>query len=163
MTNKNSSSIVGQRFIVPYSSSSPAGSKDYRYCYWSLKDVITLSAPEPFFTNDIMLVKEVNTETNTIYLESCGHSLSELSSSDTIPCMLVLVSNDIPLDEDEDYTFSYQGCEHILHFYTTENGNKIYSFALKVNSLVASVRGYCSRNRNNISFQVFCSQDKEQD
>jgi hypothetical protein len=149
--NIQNSCIVGQQFIVPYSSSLTGNNQDHRYCYWSLKDAITLSSLTQFYANDIMTIKDINIEDRIISLEPFNGELVGYT-----PSILILASNDIPLDENEDYSFVYQGCDCILQFATAEGGNKIYSFALKVNSAVATVKGYCNLNKNRINLQVFC-------
>ena len=83
---------------------------------------MTIESPFSFKSGDIVEILKTDSETNTIYV--CPSSETRTNVS------LLVVSNDIPVDSETRYNFSFHNCELLHSFEATKSSNRIYTFAV---------------------------------
>lgn len=137
-------------FTTPYSATSFSNGK-WSYQYWSLRVSITLVSTRRFFAGDIVKISSIDEENRVITIDAAE---AEIVNPNQHPS-LILVSNDIPLEEDDTYQFWYYGCERVVSFESKDQGNKIYTFALLVKESNACIKAYCRESKTRLSFQIF--------
>lgn len=131
--------------VLPYSYTQFNG-KLYSYHYWSLKDSIIISSEYPFSAGDIVDVVAVDEEKRVVTVRPATNREAKRT--------LLILSNDIPLGGDSDYRFWFDGCEPLVQHESTNEGNKIYSFVVLVDSENASIKGYNRCLDTRIQFQI---------
>lgn len=114
---------------IPYNSVATAN-RCHKFRFWSLDTCLTIESPFSFQANDVVEILKVDTETNTIYV--CPNSEARTNLS------LLIVSNDIPVDSDTKFNFSFINCELLHSFEATKSNNRIYTFAVLAPSEVQS-------------------------
>lgn len=102
-----------------------------------------------------MRLISVDEDKRVIHIEPAQEVSENLNSFDS----LILISNDIPLSEQDEYVFWYYGCNLLVHFESKDQKNKIYTFALLIQDESACIKAFCRESKSRISFQIF--NDKE--
>lgn len=139
MTTLNSS------IVLPYSHTQYNG-KHYSYYYWSLKDSIVILSEYPFSAGDIVDVVDVDVVNRVITVQPATNRESNRT--------LLILSNDIPLGEESDYRFWFDNCDPLIQHESVNDGNKIYSFVVIVNSENACIKGYNRSLDTRVQFQI---------
>lgn len=136
----------GTKFIIPYNSHCSV-SGNWVYSYWGPHSSTIISSSDEFKSGDAMKLVKLDYERRIIYVDKVIDGSEPLST-------MLFVSNDIPLDTDDEYNISYQGCQPIYCGQDSHYGNKTYTLAILVESTRANVRAICHKGKTRWSFNI---------
>ena len=136
---------VGVKFVVPYRLKKAVAG--WKYNYWGLRGNTTVLCDRSVEPGQAVTLVKVNDKKQIIRVTPCECNIAGLPE-------LTLMSNNIDLDETEEYEFSYVGCTPLLALEECYHGNKVYTLAVLVEAQSATIRAYCHGSRTRLTFYV---------
>jgi hypothetical protein len=143
-------------FTIPYTATALINEK-WLYTYWSLKSSVIIASPYQFIAGDIMKLVSIDKEKRIINIDKIDKLEFESEIGIKLGSIL-LISNDIPLDENDNYRFWFYGCELLMQLESIDQGNKVFTFVVAITEENACINAYCRETNAKLNFQIF---DKE--